>query len=679
MTGRMRRRYIAFFALLLLVVGVAIAEMGGAEAPAPKRGKVLVLGFDGMDPGLLRLLLDRGDLPNFQRLIDRGTFTSLGTSIPPQSPVAWSNFITGMDPGGHDIFDFIHRDPKTYLPFMSTSQAVSSDDGIGLWGEWRIPTGGGEVLNLRRGVPFWDILTAHGVPTAIFKIPANYPPVSEGAKTLSGLGTPDILGTPGTFTYLTTHRPENADDISGGKVVDVYFDGGTAETAIPGPPNPMREGHEKSGCPVRIHRDVENRIAKIVIGEEEVLLREGEWSDWVPVKYYFLPDHGFWGAVRPALDPAGMGLTGIARLYLKSVAPEFGLYVSPINIDPLAPAQPISTPDDWAAKIAEKTGRFYTQGMPEDTKALEAGILTDTEFLQQAGYVLDERMRVYDSLLNEFVGQEWGLLYYYFSSLDQQTHVMWRAMDPHHPASDAEAREHPDIIYDIMKRFDQAVGMALDRLPEDVLVLAMSDHGFAPWYREVHLNSWLADNGYLTLKDPSKETREKSDFFLNVDWRRTRVYALGINGLYINTRGREKYGVVSPGREKDALIEELTTRLTELRDPKTGKQPILALYRNDEVYHGPYAAEAPDMSVGYAREYRGSNESALGEFPMEWFADNTGKWSGDHCIDAREVPGILVSSREVRIADPMLYDLTVTLLNEFGIEKGEHMVGRPIF
>lgn len=665
-------------ALFFVAGGLLISSFGGAE-DAPGKKKMLIFGFDGMDPGLLRLLIDRGEMPNMERMMERGTFSSLGTSTPPMSPVAWSNFITGMDPGGHKIFDFLHRDPQTYLPYLSTSQAEASGSGIDLWNDWCMPTGGGEVLNLREGKPFWDYLSEHGVPTSVFKIPSNYPPVSEEARTIAGLGTPDLMGTPGTFFYLTTYPPEDADDVAGGRIVDLYFDRGMAEAAIPGPNNPLRKEGERVECPVTVYRDKENRVARIVIGDEEVILKEGEWSDWVEVEFYFPPDDGFWGLVRPVAAGAGLGLRGIARLYLKSVAPEFGLYISPINMDPLDPAQPISTPDDWSAEIARKVGRFYTQGMPEDTKALEAEVLTDDEFLQQATFILEERMRIFETMLADFVEQEWGLFFYYFSSLDQQTHVMWRAMDFKHAASTEEVQKHQDAIFNIMRRMDDAVGMALDTLPDDVLILCMSDHGFGPWYREVHLNSWLADNGYLTLRDPSREARETSDFYMNVDWRQTRAYALGINGLYINTRGREKYGAVSPGREKDALIEELVSRLEELRDPLNGKQAILNVHRATDIYHGPFVDDAPDLLMGYAREYRGSNESALGEFPIEWFADNTGKWSGDHCIDAEEVPGVVVSNREIRIPDPTLCDLTVTVLNEFGIQKARHMVGRLIY
>ncbi len=662
----------------ILAGGVLIALVTGPGFADSKK-KMMVIGFDGMDPKQLQQHIDNGYMPNFKRLIEKGSFTTLGTSIPPQSPVAWSNFISGKNPGGHNIFDFIHRDPKTYLPFLSTSEAVGSSKSIELWGDWQLPLGGGEVVLLREGRAFWELLEKAEVPTTIFKIPANYPPVQTNVRTLSGMGTPDMQGTPGTFTYFTTHPPENADDISGGAVVDIYFDRDKSEASIPGPPNPFHKKGKETGAKVTMYRDKENQVAKIVTGDEEVIMKPGEFSEWVPVEFYMLGDEGFGDKIRPAAAPMGLAIGGSVRFYLKSVYPEFSLYVTPVQIDPLKPAQPVSTPDDWSQKIAERTGRFYTQGMPEDTKALEGGVFTDGEFLQQATLVLDERMKLFETMVSDFAQDEWGFLFFYFSSLDQQTHVMWRTMDPSHPGTDSLALQYPDAIPSIFRRLDKAVGVAMDQLGDDATLVIMSDHGFAPWYREVHLNSWLADNGYLTLKDNSESVRASSDFFMNVDWRRTKAYALGINGLYINVRGREKNGTVAPGKERDDLMNELIAKMKELRDPKTGELAIKEVYKSEEVFQGPYVKNAPDLNVGYAYTFRGSNESALGEFPMEWFADNTGKWSGDHCIAADLVPGILISNRKVKKEGAALYDLTATILAEFGVDKDEDMIGSPVF
>jgi len=424
-----------------LAGGLIIASLVGPTW-AVNKNKMLIIGFDGMDPQILKEMIDDGLMPNMKKLIAEGDFKTLGTSIPPQSPVAWSNFITGKNPGGHNIFDFIHRNPETYMPYLSTSDAVGSDKSLGPWGDWQIPLGGAEVLNLREGKAFWEYLDEFEVPSTVFKMPANYPPVpTETVRSISDMGTPDMQGTPGMFSYFTTHPMEDADDVSGGNVYDIYFDRGMAKSTIYGPGNPFRKSGKDAECPIVIYRDKENGVAKIVIGDEdeEILLKAGEWSDWVPVEFYMLDDHGFGGFIRPVAAPAGLAIGGIVKFYLKSVAPEFHLYCSPVQIDPMNPAQPVSTPDDWAKQIAEVSGRYYTQGMPEDTKALEAGVFTDGEFLVHAEAILEERIELFHAQMDEFTEQEWGFLFFYFGSLDQQTHMMWRCTDENHPAADEES------------------------------------------------------------------------------------------------------------------------------------------------------------------------------------------------------------------------------------------------
>ena len=148
----MSRRALAQPLLVALALSAAAAGgcgRGGADGSAKK---VIVLGFDGMDYTLTKQMMDAGRLPHFRRLAEMGTFAPLETSIPPQSPVAWSNFITGMDAGGHGIFDFVHRDPTTMLPYLSTS---STAPGRSLrLGTWQIPLSGGKVEHPYMGVSY---------------------------------------------------------------------------------------------------------------------------------------------------------------------------------------------------------------------------------------------------------------------------------------------------------------------------------------------------------------------------------------------------------------------------------------------------------------------------------------------------------------------------------------------
>ena len=162
----------------ILILALLLSACGPLQrVPYPK---VLVLGIDGLDPVLLRRFIDQGRLPNFQALVRDGHFKPLQTVMPPLSPVAWSAFITGMDVGGHAIFDFVHRDPKTLLPEFSMSKAIPSDRSLTI-GSWVIPLSGGRVELLREGKPFWQLLQEKGVPTTGFSY--------AGELSTSGSGT----------------------------------------------------------------------------------------------------------------------------------------------------------------------------------------------------------------------------------------------------------------------------------------------------------------------------------------------------------------------------------------------------------------------------------------------------------------------------------------------------------
>jgi predicted AlkP superfamily phosphohydrolase/phosphomutase len=632
--------------VLLAAAAVVVLSCSGPRAAGPR---VIVLGFDGLDYSLTRDLIAQGRMPNFKRLADRGSFAPLETTVPPQSPVAWSTFITGLDPGAHGIFDFIHRDPQTLVPFLSTSKTEEGGRSLTL-GQWQVPLSGGSVELLRRGQPFWEVLEGRGVETTIIRMPANFPPSGTATRELSGMGTPDILGTYGTFSFYTSEPYAFAGrTLAGGVVypVDVYE--GAVRAAIEGPTNPFLVKPEKLRAEFTAFVDGQQKFAKIVAGDEERLLRVGEWSDWVPIEFEMIPTQG---------------LRAEVRFYLKQLDPYFALYVSPANIDPLDPALPISTPTDYAADLARATGRFYSQGMPEDTKGLKTGVLTPAEFLEQARIAGDENRRQYKYVLDGF---RRGFLFYYFGNVDQVSHMMWRAMDPQHPAYNAERdKPYAHVVEELYVGLDAIVGETLDRMAADDLLVVMSDHGFTSWRRSFHLNSWLRDNGYLALADP--RMTEDPGFFANVDWSRTRAYAMGLNGVYINLKGREKSGTVERGA-RAPLMDEISAKLLQVIDPKTGAPAITKVYPRDLMYASAGHDDiAPDLVVGYAKGTRGSDESALGGMPPAVIVDNMDPWSGDHCMDHEAVPGILLTSRPLKKPAPSLQTLAAAILAEYGIE-----------
>jgi predicted AlkP superfamily phosphohydrolase/phosphomutase len=622
--------------------------------------KLIILGVDGMDPQLLKQFMREGKMPNFSRLAEQGSFRLLTTSIPPQSPVAWSNLITGMNAGGHGIFDFIHRDPKTLELYFSASRVEGPKHAIHL-GSWVIPLGGGSAEQLRKGKAFWEILDQHGVPNTVFRIPANFPPVPAKGETLSGMGTPDLRGTYGTFSFYTDDPTAVAGAVEGGQVIPVQVENSQVRANLIGPDNTFRKGSPPATEPFAVAIDPLESVARIAVQGQEFVLREGEWSEWVRIEFQLIP---FFGNVK-----------GMCRFYLKQAHPRFQLYVSPINIDPADPALPISTPASYSRLLSEEVGEFYTQGIAEDTKALSDGMLDDKEYLQQARTVLAEHRRIFDA---EFPKFRRGVFFFYFSSLDLNSHMMWRLMDPKHPGYDAAlAAQHGSAISDFYQQIDQVLGKVLPKLDDQTTLLVLSDHGFAPYYRSFNLNTWLLNNGYITLK--SEANPDTNEPLANVDWSRTRAYGLGLNGLYVNLRGRERAGIVPPGGEADALIKEIKEKLLAVKDTQTGLPVVTRVDVASEVYQGPYSKSGPDILVGYNRGYRAGWKTILGAFPPEILEDNTNAWSGDHCMDYTLVPGVLLSNRKIAAETPALTDIAPTILAEFGIATSQGMMGQSVF
>jgi predicted AlkP superfamily phosphohydrolase/phosphomutase len=636
----------------LVLLGAA-SPLFAADVPS-----VVVLGIDGMDPVMLERFVAEGRMPNFERLMAEGSFARLETSIPPQSPVAWSNFITGLDPGGHGIFDFVHRDPATYTPTFSAADVIEPGRTVSV-GDWILPLSGGETTLLRKGEAFWQVLDRHGVPCTVIRVPANYPPSPTKSRSLSGMGTPDLLGTYGTFALYTTDPVWRGARVGGGRVYAVEVVEGRARAVLQGPRNSLRASRPVLEREFVIDVDMEHDAVRIAVGDEERLLHSGEWSDWVPVAFDVIP------RVKK--------LRGMCRFYLRATRPALQLYATPINIDPEHPALPISTPDDYAAGLARRVGRYATLGIAEDTKALEAGAFSDAEFVEQTDTLLAERARMLDAVLDDFDG---GMLFFYVSTIDQSCHALWRNTDPAHPAHADSDTSFAGRFVELYERMDDMLGHVRARVPGDATIIVLSDHGFAPYYRKVHLNTWLYRHGYLALVRPDDVGGQP--LYGNVFWRGTRAYAAGINGLYVNLAGREGKGIVSPGAEYDALLAELEAALLAFRDPETGEQPVTRVYRARDVYHGAEVDRAPDLVVGYNRGYRSSDDSALGTITSELITPNLGKWTGDHCMDHTLVPGVLLANRPLSARDPALVDVPVTILALFGVEAPEPMKGRVL-
>lgn len=634
-------------AALAAAVALATSTAGCGKTPNTDTD-VIVLGFDGMDPKFVRRHADK--LPNLMRLAEQGGFVELETVMPPQSPVAWSTVITGMTPGGHGVFDFVHRHPGDVTPFSSMAEAIPPEYTLEVGGVV-IPLTGGETIPLRKGEPFWKKLGDANIPTTMMKMPTDFPPQPATNGAVSGMGTPDMLGSFGTFQFFTDDPAEYVkEEVSGGELYRVDVIGDHVTTAVYGPINTFYKEEPRTEVRMEIDVDRNRRTARIEIGEEVLVLAEGDWSEWVELDF--------------ELVPYMMSASGIVRFFLKEAYPNFKLYASPININPKNQEVPISEPAEFAAEIAEEVGLFYTQGMAEETKALSAHVISRNDFIAQANLVFKEEIDIYDHLLDKYKEAGGGFMFYYFSTTDQAAHMLWG--------------DYENELIQFYEQADAVVGHTLDTIDDDTILMVISDHGFQRFDREVHLNTWLMDEGFLALDDPNNAGPTPG--FPHVDWGETQLYAMGLNGLYFNLEGREGEGSVTED-EKAAIEAKLEKKLLAWVDPETGKNVVLKLYRPEEMFEGqpsPQMEFAPDFLVGFAPPYRMSPATGLGAVPFNQINDNPDEWIGDHCMAHETVPGVLFSNRKIIGKKPRLHDVPVTVLHAFGIEAPSQMVGQNV-
>jgi predicted AlkP superfamily phosphohydrolase/phosphomutase len=296
--------------------------------------------------------------------------------------------------------------------------------------------------------------------------------------------------------------------------------------------------------------------------------------------------------------------------------------------------------------------------------------------LEQSQFVYRERRQALSYLLEEFKEMPKGLLFFYLNSLDQGCHMLWRYQDPEHPAYEKNENLQ-GAIRKLYTQMDDALGEVRSKLDDNTTLLVMSDHGFAPFHRAVNLNTWLLENDFLALRDPS--WRSAFNYNLeNVDWPKTQAYAVGINSLYLNLLGREAGGIVKANQYQTTL-DEIEKHLLALRDPQNGLAPISSVTRPRSDFTGDYKDQGPDLIIGYERGYRASWETPLGmEIPRDIIVDNLEAWSGDHCIDPDKVPGVLLTDRKFKpgMTNPEMRDLTVTILKHFGVDPLEEMKGQ---
>lgn len=624
--------------------------------------KVVVLGLDGLDPKLVRRFMDEGKLPNFQRLAENGHFSDLATTLPAMTPAAWPSFMTGNDPSHHGIYDFLTPGRPSYLPKLSSYETVPARRTLTV-GRWRLPLTAAYTRSLRKGVAFWQTLASRGVECTILRVPITFPPPRFRGRLLSGLCVPDLLGSQGTFTCYTTNQ--NPPTCSSGTVQPLVFTDGVARPRLLGPPHPLREDAPRLSKRFTVRRTKRAATLRFAVGGERFELGTGEQSQWVPVHFRAGP----------------LSVRGQVRFQLVRAEPHIVLYMSPVQITPERSTMPVSHPRLFADYLAKTQGAFGTLGFLEDTSALNEKVMDETAFLQQARSAFEERRAMFLHALDLKADD---LTVCVFDTPDRIQHMFWRYLEDDHPAHRQVPPDpkYADVIERLYLEMDKLVGQTLDRLPPKTLLLVASDHGFTSFRREVDLNAWLHQHGYLHLKEHADP---QAPWLEAVDWSRTRAYAMGLSGLFINLRGREGRGTVAPGAAYEALVNELKAKLERLRDPEhvdETSQPRSAVrqaFVAQRHFQGPFRAQGPDLLIGYEPGYRVGWNCAKGRIGSKVFADNTKAWSGDHCVSPAAVPGVLLANAPLAAQQPRLIDLPATILDVFGVKPEAPMQGRSLF
>lgn len=597
------KKKIILIVLLLLVVTAGI--IGGMSLLGTKQTKkVIILGFDGMDPNILEEGWKNGRFKNLKKLKDTGYFSPLATVVPPQSPVAWASFITGENPSKHGIYDFIERDPANY--------------GLNL-----VFSGNDKNTTTLHATPFWEKTTANKIPVTVLFLPDTFePPKSLTGEMIAGMGVPDILGTQGTFTLFTTKKYPTDDYTWRGKVIPVK-ESKEIKTEIEGPKYTGGTGTKVITLPLVI-KILDDQTVELNVQNQKFTLKKGEFTNWKRLEFSI----DFFTKAN-----------GIAKFYLKEVSPDFELYMSPINFDPEKPLRPISAPKSFSSKLAEDMGLYSTLGLPHDTWALEENVFDEKAFLSQADSILAERKKIYYSTLDSYNN---GIFFAYFGMPDTISHMFWRFL------SDPTSQYH-DTINQYYEKMDEIVGQTLSKMSKDTTLIILSDHGFYSFDYEMNVNTFLLKNGYLVLKEGANESGLLYD---SVDWSRTRAYAAGYNSVYFNVAGRESEGIVNPS-EIPKLQKELIDKFMEQENPLTNEKVIKHVYTRSEmgVSGDNYA---PDLILGFYKGIRSSWDSAIGATKSDVISKRTYKWSGDHLFDPTEVSGVLLSNRKLGFKKPQI-------------------------
>ena len=696
-----------------------------AQEAQPK--KLIILGFDGADARLTEQWMNEGKLPNLAKLRQQGTFSPLRPTIPSQTPVSWSTFSTGLNPGRHGVFDFLKRNPKDYRPAFAAAEegsepfyfgknnpwiaglaaaaviflvfllllklfrmktrtaalaslalAIAAGVGGGIAAAKLLPVARPIAISNQHGDTFWALLGKSGKRVIVNRVPVTFPPKGyDNGKLLSGLGVPDLSGRIGKPFYFTSElffQPKGGGDFSV-EIVELVDNRGVVETEIKGPENklfPKADGsNDYVTIPMTLTVAEDRSNVRIQVSGSDLTLKPGEWSDWTRFVFPF---------------NSIIKVQGIGRFRLLSIDPEVRLYLSPIQFDPenLPPGFAITTPAEYVQDLTHDNGLFKTMGWMIDTWSTTAGTIDEKVFLEDVKMTVEKDKQILDSLLAK---DDWDVLVHYFEFTDRVQHMMFRHFDPKHPLYKAEeAAKWGGSILESYQQMDAIVGETLQKRP-DATLMVVSDHGFASFRRGMNYNTWLAKNGFMTLTGEDTERKnledlfDQGDFFVNVDWSKTKAYALGLGQIYINLEGREAKGIVKPGAEYQQVTAAIKQGLEAFVDEETGEKPVAHVFTRDEAYAGVYdPVLIPDLIPSNSEGYRVGWQDSLGGIGKAIVEPNLEIWSGDHCsVYPPLVQGILFSSTKLNASNgAYMGDVMPTILSMYGVKPTTNLDGKSL-
>lgn len=568
--------------------------------------KSILVGIDAFDPNVFERLNDQGKMPNLGKLVKQGGYQRFSVSNPAQSEVSWTSIATGLNPGGHGLFDFVHRNPENYALHVSLLPTTRGLLGI-------------QFTQPHQSQTIFDHAVEGGYPATALWWPAMFPArQASPVHSIPGLGTPDVLGRLGTNYYYTT-APENYPQND--HKTNIQPLAKTAEGSYAGTLNgPMRkEGASRLEFQLEI---TDGQTARLRIDKQTVDLQTGEWSPVIEMSFKL----GMMVSVK-----------AVTKALIREIDGEVGLYFLPFQIHPLRSAWPYAAPTGFIKNAWKQNGPFLTLGWPQDTTGLEEGFITDEQFLALCDSIVNSREQVFMGQLANF---EEGVLAIVFDTLDRVQHMFWRDRD--------------DVIENWYLKLDALFGRIVEAavpLGDDTRILAVSDHGFARFDHKAHPNRFLQEKSFLQTRDG-----KPSGGLGDVDWNSTQAYALGLNSLYLNLEGREGQGVVKADQISNTL-DKIRDSLKQWKGPD-GKNVLQNVYLGSEAFEGDLVAEAPDMVLGYTPGYRASAETGLGKWAADALEPNNDHWGADHCIDPTAVQGVLFSSHGLKdLPNPSYKDI----------------------